>query len=96
MSEIWYLVRRTFYGMDQITPVEIERFTDLSVFINGRAQRREGQYENFFPSWEYAKAFCVKRAEQNVEGAKTSLARAHSALDVAKKLTQSAKDSQHG
>jgi hypothetical protein len=90
MSETWYLVRRSFYGKDRIVPVDVERFTELSVFLKaGRCIRREGQYDNYLPSWAYAKAFVVKEAEQNVENAKIALVRAQGALDVARKLTQS-------
>lgn len=86
MSLTWYKTRPS-WSSRRIEPVTIDKFTAMSVIIGGRAARRMTQYECFFPTWDDAKAFIVKEAENSVEYAKTSLARAQSALDVARKIT---------
>ena len=93
MSETWYKTTPTWSSAYQIYPVEIERHTDLSVFIKGRAQRKETTYECFYPTWESAKAAIVADKESKIHTARLALDRAISALDVAKKLTAPQRES---
>jgi hypothetical protein len=79
----------------RIEEIHVQRSTPLSIFIGDRAIRKEGSFRNYFPTWDAAKAFCVRKAELEVENYKTSLARAHSALDVVRKLTQAVGEANH-
>lgn len=86
MSLTWYKTKPAWNSV-RIEPVAIDKFTELSVIIDGRASRRLTQYECYFPTWDDAKAYIVDQAVGAVDHAKAALARAHSALDVAKKIT---------
>jgi hypothetical protein len=55
-------------------------------------RRKEGQYENHFPTWDAAKAHIVFKAEREVEVCRAALARAISSLDVARKIAPSHSD----
>lgn len=81
MSETWYSV-----WLGDIEPVVVDKFTDQCVWVAGRRRRRDS-WTKFYPTWEDAKAALVKAAEMKVDQERLALARAISALDVARKLT---------
>lgn len=50
----------------KIELVECERETDSCVWMDGRRRNKKGEYENFFDTFDEAKGFCLKVAEQLV------------------------------
>ncbi len=85
MSQTWFKTLPPVWGTKRIETVQVEKFTELSVTIKGRTQRRQTGFECFYPTWDEAYASIVADAEKTVERAKMSLQHAYSALDVARK-----------
>lgn len=56
-----------------IEAVEVERFTDSSVWIKGNRQARSAEWDQFWPTWGEAHAFLLRRAEQKLASARTAL-----------------------
>ena len=71
---------------DKIEAVEVLRETEKTVFLPGRGRRNEereakrSDYQNWFDSWDDAKAFLVAGAERKVETARMNLERAKGKL----------------
>jgi len=71
---------------DEIEAVEVLRETDKMVFLPGRGRSKEereakrSDYQNWFDSWDEAKAFLVADAEKAVEAARMNLERAKGKL----------------
>ena len=86
MSEIWYCAGPSWRKL-RIEPIHVERSTDLSLLIDGRMRRKEGQYEKHFPTWDAAKAHLVWNADREVEHCRVALDRAISSLDVTRKMS---------
>ena len=55
--------RTNAWGNKLIEPVEIDRETDSSVFIGKNRNAKRSSYHNYFDTWEDAKAFLLKNAE---------------------------------
>jgi hypothetical protein len=87
MSLTWYKTLPS-WSTTRIEPIQIDRFTEQSVFINGRRALRMSQFDCFFPTRDEAKAYIVGKAEQDLDYHKISLARAQSALDLARKIVK--------
>jgi hypothetical protein len=64
----WYRSR-----WQAIDPVEVERETDSSVFINGRRHNKITSYECYFPTWEAAKEHLLQEHELKVLDARRRL-----------------------
>lgn len=73
MSEIWY---KTSSWGERITSVEIERYSDTSVWISGKRRARVAEYAAYFPTWQAAKDYLLARAERKLESARLALQRA--------------------
>jgi hypothetical protein len=67
-----------FWG--EIKPVEVERETESSVWISGRRQSKRSSYQNYFDSWEEARAFKIEDCEREVAAARRELEYANSKL----------------
>ena len=46
-----------------IEEVEVDRETDVSVFIDKRRHAKRSSYHNYFDTWDQAKDFLLKKAE---------------------------------
>jgi hypothetical protein len=51
------------YGNKLIESVEIDRETESSVFIGKNRNAKRSSYHNYFDTWDDAKAFLLKNAE---------------------------------
>ncbi|MEW8048955.1 MAG: hypothetical protein AB2792_20095 [Candidatus Thiodiazotropha sp.] len=67
-----YLARRSAFGK-LIEPVQVEKETDKSVWINGRRSAKRSDYENYFDSFDDAKAYMTKYAEDALAAARRRL-----------------------
>jgi hypothetical protein len=56
-----------------IEPVQVEKETASSVWINGRRNAKRTSYENYFDTWEEAKEFLTEYAENMLATARRSL-----------------------
>lgn len=79
----WWVVK---WG--RVTPVRIERFTDTSVWFNGRRHARTSTYERYYPTFVEAKQSIVEAAERNVLSLRRQLEQANGALGNAKGLKE--------
>ena len=77
MSETWFNVRK--YG-NKIEPVSVERSTASSVWIGGRRNARDSEWDSYFPSWTEAHSYLLQRAEVNLDRVRRSLQVAQSEL----------------
>ena len=72
------------FRSNPIDKVEVERETDSSVWIKntttGKDRRvsKTGKYENYFDTWEQAKIYLLKEAEDELNAARRNLERAQS------------------
>jgi len=76
---------------NQITEVDAEKFTDTSIWINGRRSNVKSGWKNYFPSWEMAKAFIIANLESELARAKRMVDVARSNLETAKALKRGTK-----
>lgn len=51
----------------EITPVEVDRVTDKSVYIDGSRCQSLSNYEAYHPTWEAAKQWYITRAQSKIE-----------------------------
>lgn len=82
MALTWYEYEIVCFGEDRIVSVEIDRFTDHSVWIRGERFARLG-WRNFFPTPDDAKRWAIEQARWWVGRMKEKLADAQSELDFA-------------
>lgn len=82
----WYEVSKWNYRGPPITPVEVQRNSDSSVWIDGRRAAITSECSRYFPTWEEAKAHLVDRETKSVEYKRSALAKAESDLAAALKL----------
>jgi hypothetical protein len=73
MSETWYRAWPTF---NEIDPVEVEKYTDKMVWINGDRRARITDHQSYFPTWDEAHACLLRRATCDLESARSALMRA--------------------
>lgn len=79
-----------------IVPIKIIKETEKTILVerirsyDNRVcqERRMKRAVPLFATWDEAKAYVVKRAEDSLEGAKRRVDQARSALEVAKALKQ--------
>ena len=67
-----FLVRKVTWGR-LIELVEVEKETEASVWIEGRRSAKRSSYENYFDTFDEAKAFLTEYAEQILTNARKSL-----------------------
>lgn len=79
----WYKVS---LGWQMISPVEIEKETESSVWINGCRRAKISTYENYFDSWDDAKQFLMDHAQKRVDSLRLQLERANGELGNIKGL----------
>jgi outer membrane protein OmpA-like peptidoglycan-associated protein len=73
MSKFWF---KTSNYHPHITKVAIEKFTDSSVWIDGRRRARATDFEGYFPTFGDAKAHLLEKAEDKLANARHALQRA--------------------
>lgn len=76
MSETWYVAWHTF---NTIEPVEIDRSTARYVWI-GTARHARESYQSYFPTWEQAHSYLLKKAENDLVTARRGLEHAQGRL----------------
>lgn len=59
--------------IDEIEAVEVERFNDKSVWINGRRNARKSSYEKYFETWNLAKAYLIQEISEEVKRCQNQL-----------------------
>lgn len=79
----WYCADN-FYNA--IKPVEIERFTESSIWINGRRRSCVSEHEMYFPSWMEAWQYLLARWTRKVESARDELERRAAILEKVKAM----------
>lgn len=63
----------TYGGYNQIIPVEVERASESSVWINGRRVARHSGGAAYFDTWDAAHAHLLGAAELNLTHARNQL-----------------------
>lgn len=93
MSIVKYLTSK--FGRDPIEAVEVERETESSVWVvdtwrgergNTRRHAKRSDWDNYFDTWEEAKAFLMAQAEAKVTAARRALDSANGELGNVKGL----------
>lgn len=74
------------YNKDMIVEVEVERESDSSVWIKGRRNNKRSTYENYFDSWDEAKAYLLEKAESKAASCRRQLEYANGILGNIKGL----------
>lgn len=64
----------------RISPIQITRETDTSVWVGSRRHAKRTEYRCFFDTWEEAHAFLMQRAEIRLTHARRSLQNAQDIL----------------
>jgi hypothetical protein len=59
-----------------ITPVEIERETDKSVWVNGNRNAKQSDWATYFDTWEEAYSALLEAADKKVVSARLALDKA--------------------
>lgn len=60
-----------------IEPVQVEKETVSSIWIDGRRSAKRSSYENYFDTWDEAKEFLTEYANSVLATARRSLETAH-------------------
>ena len=84
MAETWYRLQR--WAIAEITPVEVERHTESSVWIKGRRNARTTAWDSYFRTWEAARDCLLKRAELDLAASRRQLEQAQGFLGNVKGL----------
>lgn len=71
---------RTYVSSHKIDAVEVERETDISVWVGNRRRAKLTSYDCYFDTWEEAHEFLVDNAERDVECIRLNLERAKGKL----------------
>jgi len=82
-----YRTEDNFYG-ELIEPVEVERETASSVWINGRRNAKITDWRCYHDTWGEAKAYLLKLAESKLNSARRSLELAQGTYGNVKGLKQ--------
>lgn len=80
----WYLADS--WGDPKVSEIEIEKFTDSNVWINGRKHKRVASRESFFMSRPEAVEYLVKIAQDCVKAQRLRLIYAERQLRLAEEL----------
>jgi len=71
-----YMVILGRWPRAQITPIECERESEQSVYVNGRRRGKRTEYENYFDSWEEAHAALLAASTEHLAIARARLQKA--------------------
>ncbi len=66
------------YGKNLIEKIEVDRETEINVWIDGRRHAKDSLWHKYWDSWEDAHTFLLEKATRSLEGARRSLERAQS------------------
>lgn len=72
MTETWYKVRKFF---DDLTPVEVARSTDKSIWIGKNRRTIDGDFDRYFSTWDDAHAFLLAKVERQLDQHRLQLQR---------------------
>lgn len=72
----------------KIIEVEVDKFNDKSVWINGNRRSKMSSYENYFETWKQAHDHIISLAQSAVERSKDRLHRDRSTLGQIESLKQ--------
>lgn len=82
---IWYKYDSfCFRDKEFIKAVEVEKFTDKTVWIRSRRYSRSSQFDNYFPTFEEAKEFVVEKFKRRLQSSKDNLYRCEADLQKIK------------
>lgn len=57
-------------------PVEVERETEVNIWIDGRRRKKQARWERYWPSFEEAAAYLTKNHAERIASEKDALKRA--------------------
>ena len=80
-------------GFKRICITEIERETERFVVLRYRGKERRESKEDYFDTFDAAKAEMIRRAEKSVDSAKRALAYAESQMGIVKNISGPTKTS---
>ena len=63
------------FGKELITAVEVDRESEFSVWINGRRNKKQSDWERYFDKWEDAKEYLLNIYEKKVSACKNNFER---------------------
>ena len=72
----------------KITPVEVERETESSVWVKGRRSKKRTDFENYYDTWEQARDAFIHHAERAISSEKALLARYEDSLLAIQSMTK--------
>lgn len=72
----------------KVETVEVDRESENSVWINGQRRAKRSDWDNYFPTFDEAKAFVIHEMESGVDSARRELERAKDKLGNAKGLKE--------
>jgi hypothetical protein len=61
------------YWSPKISCIEVEKETDVSIWVKGRRLAKRSEYRSYFPSFEAAKAFLLDTFTKKAEGIRRHL-----------------------
>jgi hypothetical protein len=74
IMETWFKYNRFAHGKEKrISSVLVDKATNQTIWINGRANRIRSDYHNFFPTFQEAKNFAINRYAQRIEVYKSNI-----------------------
>ena len=73
--------------MESVQTIEVERFTDSSVWVRGRRRPRLAEYWSYFDSFEKAKSYLVSKAELELKQYENRVVNLRAKVEALKKLS---------
>ena len=68
---IKYMASR--YVGAEIGPVDVDRETESSVWVNGRRRAKNGDYVSYFDTWEEARNHLLSKVQVKIDAARRRL-----------------------
>lgn len=77
-----------FVGDGMIQPVHVERITDHSVWINGRAHHRISNWDSYFETHDDAKNYLIAKIKPMVKNCEKRLKNLNDKIEALKALRE--------
>lgn len=75
-----------FFKKNPIEPVEVEKETEKSIWINGCIRRKTSGYEKYFDTWQEAHDYLKNQAESKISRLSAELEKQRNKLETLLKL----------